>query len=69
MKLLKNFEGGSVFTHEERGEFLLVINQVVDLEMLDPSDRDGIEPEYTMRFESADAREQYARQRGWWSAP
>ena len=68
-KLLKMFEGGSVFIRDEPGEFLLVVNQVADLDVLDPADRDGIEPEYTLRFESAKLREIYARQRGWWSGP
>ena len=68
-RLVKVFEGGSVSTREEHGEYLLVVNQAAALDMLDPSDRDGLDAEYILRFKSAALREEYARQRGWLGAP
>jgi hypothetical protein len=66
LKLLRNFEGGCVFTQDLDGEFLLVVNQAGVLDALAPSERLDVEPEYTLRFKTRSEREQYARARGWW---
>jgi hypothetical protein len=58
-------EGGSVQTAERNGQYLLIINQVALLDMLDESDREGIEAIREIVFRTAAERDVYIRERGW----
>jgi len=59
------FEGGSVSTEDRDGKFLLHVNQVAMLDLLDPEDRDGIDPIKTHTFSTSSERLNYMRERGW----
>lgn len=59
------FEGGSIRTEDRGGEFLLHVNQVALLDLLDPDDRDGMAGSETLSFASRSARTAYMRERGW----
>ena len=60
-----DLEGGSVALEDVDGKFVLHINQVALLDMLDTDDRDGIDPVVTHVFDSADERMAYIQKRGW----
>jgi hypothetical protein len=64
-ELLVSYEGGSVHTAERNGQYLLIINQVAVLDMLDESDREGIEAIREIVFRTAAERDVYIRERGW----
>ncbi|MEO7477707.1 MAG: hypothetical protein ABIT64_00550 [Lysobacteraceae bacterium] len=68
-KLVKGFEGGSVSTAERDGNYLVIINQVALLDMLDPEDREGMEGIATHAFASTSERDDYLRMRGWLGGP
>ena len=68
-RLLKAFEGGSVSTAERDGNYLVIINQVALLDMLDPEDREGMQGVVTHAFASASERDGYLRMRGWLGGP
>lgn len=59
------FEGGSIRAEDRGGKFLLHINQVALLDLLDPDDRDGIAGIETLSFASRSERTAYMRERGW----
>ena len=63
------FEGGSVTTEERNGKFLIHVNQVALLDLLDQEDREGIAGITTHSFSSHEERDEYMRRRGWTSAP
>ncbi len=63
------FEGGSISTEERDGAFLVHINQVALLDLLDPSEREGISGVTTHSFSTLSERNAYMRSRGWLSAP
>jgi hypothetical protein len=65
MKLLKRFEGGAVYTDEKDGNFLVIVNQVALLDMLDEEDREGIEAMEEIAFVSDTARLEFLKERGW----
>jgi hypothetical protein len=64
-KLIAAFEGGTVYTAERQGKFLLIINQVALLDLLDSEDLKGIKPIQELTFPSKSARNDYIVQRGW----
>ena len=64
-----DFEGGFVTTEDLDGAFLVHINQVALLDLLDPADRDGIDGITTHSFSTEAERDNYLRSRGWISAP
>jgi len=64
-KLLVAFEGGTVHTDERDGKFLVVINQVALLDLLDAEDRAGIEGIKVLAFPDAASRHEYIVSRGW----
>ena len=64
-----DFEGGFVTTEDTNGAFLVHINQVALLDLLDPEDRDGTDGITTHSFSTRAERDNYLRSRGWLSAP
>jgi hypothetical protein len=62
------FEGGSVSTEEQDGKFLLHINQVALLDLLDPDEREGLSGVTTYSFSTLAERNEYMRKRGWSNA-
>jgi len=69
MTLIGGFEGGAVYTCEEDGQFLLIVNESATYYLLDEEDRQGIEPVRELTFPDAESREAYIRQRGWRNTP
>ena len=65
MKIVAKFEGGSVYTENRDGKFLLIINQIALLDMLNEEDSDGMEPIQEIEFTSEDSRYEYIKARGW----
>ena len=64
-----DFEGGFVTTEDIEGAYLVHINQIALLDLLDPEDRDGIEGITTHSFSTRAERDDYLRSRGWVRAP
>lgn len=58
-------EGGSVYVSERNGQYLLIINQIALLDMLDEEDREGIEGVRELVFPTSAARDAYILERGW----
>ncbi len=59
------FEGGSIRTEDRDDRYLLHINEVALLDLLDPEERDGIAGMRTLSFASRGERTEYMRERGW----
>lgn len=64
-KQLAAFEGGTVCTDERDGQFLVIINQVALLDLLDAEDREGIDGIKELSFPDATSRHEYIVSRGW----
>ena len=64
-----HFEGGSISTEDSGGKFLVHINQVALLEMLDPSEREDMSGFTTHSFSTLSERNEFMRIRGWLRAP
>lgn len=64
-KLYARVEGGAIYTRDENGQFLVIINQTALYDLLDPSDRaDMDEPaEKVWVFATASEREQFLSER------
>lgn len=65
MELVAGFEGGAVYKENRDGKFMLIINQVAILDMLDEEDREGIEAIKELEFSSEESRHEYIKSRGW----
>ena len=65
MKIVAKFEGGTVYTENRDGKFILIINQTALLDMLNEEDSDGMEPIQEIEFTSEDSRCEYIKARGW----
>ena len=63
--LLAAFEGGAVYTADQDGQFLLIINQVALLDLLDAEDREGAEAMKVLHFNTSSSRDKYIEERGW----
>ncbi len=42
-KLYARLEGGAIYTQDENGQFLVIVNQTALYDLLDPSDRDDMD--------------------------
>lgn len=64
-KLYARLEGGAIYTQDENGQFLVIINQTALYDLLDPSDRDDMdEPaEKVWIFATDSEREQFLSER------
>lgn len=64
-KLYARVEGGAIYTQDENGQFLVIINQTALYDLLHPSDRDDMdEPaEKVWVFATAAEREQFLLER------
>lgn len=65
MELVAGFEGGAIYTENRDGKFVLIINQVALVDMLNEEDRDGMEPIQEIVFPSEESRFNYIKSRGW----
>lgn len=65
MKVVAKFEGGSVYTENRDGKFLLIINQIALLDMLNEEGSDGMASIQEIEFTSEDSRYEYIKTRGW----
>jgi len=63
------FEGGMITTEDRDGKFLVHIDQIALLDLLDPEEREGINGITTHSFPTRAARDKYMRSRGWLGAP
>ncbi len=63
------FEGGSVTAETRDGQFLVHINQVALLDLLEPEDRQDISSITTHSFPTLSERDAFMRSRGWLGAP
>ncbi len=64
-KLYARVEGGAIYTQDENGQFLVIVNQSALYDLLDPSDRDDMdEPaEKVWVFATDSEREQFLSER------
>jgi hypothetical protein len=63
-RLIRRFEGGSIYEAEESGKFLLIVDEGALLDFLNEEDRAGFEPIVVHEFETAADRNAFLSQRG-----
>ena len=63
--MLVGFEGGAVYTADQDGEFLLIMNESASLDALDEEDRVGIKGFNVLHFTTSSCRDKYIEKRGW----
>lgn len=59
----RGFEGGAVYTAELEGKFLIIVDQVSLVDMLDEDDREGIDTENIYTFFTEQERLEYLQRR------
>jgi len=65
MEIVKRFEGGAVYKTDRGGKFILIINQVALMDMLDEEESQGIEAIREIEFVSEESRYEYIKDSGW----
>ncbi len=63
MTLYRRFEGGAVYTYQQGGRFLVVIDESTMTCMLEPEDLEGIELVKVLAFDTEQARTGYLQAR------
>ena len=64
-RVIAAFEGGAVYTAERNGMYVVIIDESAAMDVLDSSNREGLQAINELEFTSGELRDAFLRQRRW----